>query len=314
MSSQKPLGRPAAAGAAADRPQAGRSGVLHGYVHRLLESYLNALPHIAAIWLPRKNDPLFLAGLSTLLGSYLLLIVGLLFALGTFTSPGHILQAVRSEEIRYALRLSLISCTLSTMFSLWVAIPSGYVLSRYRFFGRNLVDAVLDIPIVLPPLVIGLALLILFQTPLGRAIERVIPVTFAVPSIVLAQFTVACAFAVRTMRVTFDQVNPRAEQVAMTLGCRRAQAFWMVALPEARRGVLTAATLAWARALGEFGPILVFSGATRMRTEVLPTTVFLELSIGNIEAAAAVSLMMVCTAMVVLILARMFGLRGTGLL
>jgi molybdate transport system permease protein len=88
----------------------------------------------------------------------------------------------------------------------------------------------------------------------------------------------------------------------------------MVLLPQARRGILTAATLAWARALGEFGPILVFSGATRMRTEVLPTSVFLELSIGNIESAAAVSLLMVLTALVVLVVARLFGLRGTGML
>lgn len=82
-----------------------------------------------------------------------------------------------------------------------------------------------------------------------------------------------------------------------------------MALPEARRGLLTAATLAWARALGEFGPILVFAGATRLRTEVLPTTVFLELSVGNIEAAVAVSLLMILAAMVVLTLARTFGLR-----
>jgi molybdate transport system permease protein len=259
-------------------------------------------------------DRLFLTSLATLLGSYVLLIAGLLAALASFTSPGHIFAAIGTEEIRFALRLSLVSCTLSTFLSLWIAIPGGYVLSRYRFPGRNVIDAVLDIPIVLPPLVMGLALLILFQTRLGQAVERVVPVTFAVPSVVLAQFTVACAFAVRTMRVTFDQISPRAEKVALTLGCSRSQAFWMVVLPEARRGVLTAATLAWARALGEFGPILVFSGATRMRTEVLPTTVFLELSIGNIEAAAAVSLLMVLTALVVLIVARMFGLRGTGLL
>ncbi len=88
----------------------------------------------------------------------------------------------------------------------------------------------------------------------------------------------------------------------------------MVVLPEARQGVLTAATLVWARSLGEFGPILVFSGATRLRTEVLPTSVFLELSVGNIEAAAAVSLTMVVTALAILILARAFGLRGSGLL
>lgn len=259
-------------------------------------------------------DGLFAAGLVGLLASYVALIVGLLLALGSFTSVGDLVRAVHSPEIRYAFRLSMISCTLSTLICLWVAIPAGYVLSRFRFPGKSLVDAVLDIPIVLPPLVIGLALLILFQTPLGRFVERRVDVTFAVPSVVLAQFTVACAFAVRTMRVTFDQINPRAEQVALTLGCSRAQAFWMVTLPEARRGVLTAATLAWARSLGEFGPILVFSGATRMRTEVLPTTVFLELSIGNIEAAAAVSLVMVVAALAVLVLARVFGLRGTGLI
>ncbi len=259
-------------------------------------------------------DRLFLAGLATLLGTYVLLIAALLVALGSFTSPVYLVRALSSPEIQYAFRLSLISCTLSTLLSLWIAVPAGYLLSRFGFRGKNLVDTLLDVPIVLPPLVLGLALLILFQTPPGRAIERVVPVTFAVPSVVLAQFSVACAFAVRTMRVTFDQISPRSEEVAMTLGCSRAQAFWMIAFPEARRGMLTAATLAWARSLGEFGPILVFSGATRMRTEVLPTTVFLELSIGNIEAAAAVSLVMVVAAMVVLLLARAFGLRGTGLI
>ncbi|MEE2617708.1 MAG: ABC transporter permease subunit, partial [Candidatus Poribacteria bacterium] len=98
--------------------------------------------------------------------------------------------------------------------------------------------------------------------------------------------------------------------VALTLGCNRNQAFWLVILPEVRHGILTAATLAWSRSLGEFGPILIFAGATRMRTEVLPTTVFLELSIGNIEAAVAVSLLMVFAAVIVLIIVRIYGLKG----
>jgi len=151
----------------------------------------------------------------------------------------------------------------------------------------------------------------LFETSLGQAVQKIIPVTYAIPSVIVAQFSVACAFAVRTMRVTFDQINPRSEQVALTLGCTRSQAFWLVTLPEARRGMLTAATLAWARALGEFGPILVFSGATRMKTEVLATTVFLELSIGNLEAAVAVSLLMIIAAIVVLLLVRWFGSETT---
>ena len=113
------------------------------------------------------------------------------------------------------------------------------------------------------------------------------------------------------MRVSFEQINPRTEQVALTLGCTRAQAFWRVSLPETRRGLLTAGTLAWARALGEFGPILVFAGATRLRTEVLSTSVFLELSVGQVEAAVAVSLLMIAAAVAVLGIVRVFGSDST---
>ncbi|KAA3611953.1 MAG: ABC transporter permease subunit [Planctomycetota bacterium] len=245
-------------------------------------------------------------------GLYVLLIVGMLAADAGFTSWAEIRRALLDPEIRYAIRLSFLSCTLTAVLSLWFAVPIGYLLSRFRFPGRALIDGILDIPIVLPPMVIGLSLLILFQTPFGKAVERWIPVTYQIPSVILAQFSVACAFAVRTMRVSFDQMDPRCEAVALTLGCNRSKAFWHVVLPQAGRGVLSAGLLAWARALGEFGPILVFSGATRMRTEVLPSTVFLELSIGNLGAAVAVSFVMVSAAVFVLLLARLFGSQGTG--
>jgi molybdate transport system permease protein len=250
--------------------------------------------------------PFFLS-LSILGGAYLLLIAAMLMADASFTTPFRIWQALGSPAIRYAIWLSLISCSITAILSVWVAVPLGYLLSRFDFPGRKLIDVLIDIPIVLPPLVIGLSLLILFQTPPGRLINSVVPVTYAIPSVVLAQFSVACAFAVRTMRGTFDQIPRRREQVAMTLGCSRGQAFWRVTLPEARRGVVAAFTLAWARSLGEFGPILVFSGATRFRTEVLSTTVFLELSVGNLEAAIAVSLLMVAAAVVVLVIVQVIG-------
>ena len=253
------------------------------------------------------SDVPFFISLGLLCSVYVFLIVGMLLADVSFTSAGDVRNALASPEIRYALRLSLLSCSLTTILSLWVAVPMGYVISRHEFIGKALLDAILDIPIVLPPLVVGLSLLIFFQTGPGRAIESVLPVTYAIPSVILAQFMVACAFAVRAMRATFDQMTPRREQVALTLGCSRSQAFWLVAFPQARKGILTAATLAWARALGEFGPILMFSGATRMRTEVLPTTVFLEMSVGNIEAAVAVSLIMVAAAVAVLVIVRLFG-------
>lgn len=217
-----------------------------------------------------------------------------------------ITAALSKPEIQYSIFLSLTSCTITTILSLWVAVPIGYLLSRHRFFGRNFIDAVLDIPIVLPPLVVGLSLLILFQFAPTALREAVV---YKIPAVILAQFAVACAFAVRTMRATFDQIDARREQVALTLGCSRTSAFINVVLPEARRGMLTAGTLAWARALGEFGPLLIFAGATRNKTEVLSTTVFLELSVGDLGAAVAVSMIMVVAAVTVLILARMWGTR-----
>ena len=168
-------------------------------------------------------------------------------------------------------------------------------------------DAILDIPIVLPPLVVGLSLLILFQFwPFRLAAEWIV---YQIPAVILAQFMVACAFAVRTMRVTFDQIPQRFEQVALTLGCNRRRAFWRVIMPQARGGLLAAGTLAWARALGEFGPILVFAGATRQKTEVLPTSAFLELQAGRTEGMLAVSLIMIAAAVVVFIIARTLGMK-----
>lgn len=222
-----------------------------------------------------------------------------------------IVVALADPKIQYSIWLSMISCTLSAILSLAVAVPLGYLMSRHRFFGRRLLDAILDIPIVLPPLVVGLSLLILFQFPPFNWFAR--SIVYQVPAVILAQFSVACAFAVRTMKATFDHIDPRCEQVALSLGCSRAQAFGWVVLPEAGRGMMTAFTLAWARSLGEFGPLLIFAGATRMKTEVLSTTVFLEMNVGNLEAAVAVSLIMVAAAVVVLVVARLFGSRDMGL-
>lgn len=217
-------------------------------------------------------------------------------------------RSLVSPDIRYSIALSLISCTVSSFLSLLVAVPIGYFMSRFEFRFKSLIDTVLDIPIVLPPLVIGISLLVLFNFPPFDWFSDW--VVFEIPAVILAQFTVACAFAVRTMRVTFDQIPQRFEHVAMTSGCNRSQAFWKVILPQAKRGLLAAGTLAWARSLGEFGPILVFAGSTRQHTEVLPTSVYLEMQAGSIPGMLAVSIIMIVAAVTVLLIARASGLRG----
>ena len=281
------------------------------------------------------SDTPFLFGLSLIFGLYLLLILGMLVADANYTSFADIKETLASPDIQHSLKITMLSCLVATILSIIVAVPTGYLLSRFRFPGKTACDALLDIPIILPPLVIGLSLLILFHKfhIFGTSIEEwcvaiftgiysfftgklpdfSVGITYKVPAIILAQFSVSCAFAVRTMRNTFDQMSPRQEQVAMTLGCNRSQAFWLIAVPGAWRGILTAMALAWARALGEFGPILIFAGTTRGKTEVLSTSVFLEISIGNLEGAVAVSMIMVAIALAVLFLVRLIDGRKGGL-
>ena len=260
----------------------------------------------------RRNP--FWSALAAVTGGYLLFVLVLLVATAGYTSAGDLWQAMNSPEIRFAVMLSFTTCTISALLALVVAVPAGYLLSRKKVFGQSLIEAALDIPIFLPPMVIGLCLLIFFQTAVGRFIEdATVGFTYTVYGVVLAQWVIGTAFAIRTMRGTFQHLSARPEQVGMTLGCSEFGAFWHVALPSAGKGMMSAVTIAWARSLGEFGPILVFAGATRMKTEVLPTTVWLELSVGNLEAAVAVSVLLVVMAFAVLALVRFLGGGRVGL-
>ncbi|MFC5454794.1 ABC transporter permease [Prosthecobacter fluviatilis] len=279
--------------------------------------------------------------LALITAGYLFFWALLLGATATYSTPDSWLHVLRSPEIRHASLMSLLTCTLAAAFALLLAVPVGYLMSRLEFRGKAWLDAALDIPIILPPLVVGLCLLIFFQTQIGKIVENgvnkgdwiyilrslddqgkelwawkfrapvsipgIMQFTYQIAGVVLAQFVVAAAFAIRTMRGTFQHLSARPEEVALTLGCTRFQSLWHVALPAARRGMVAAFCIAWARSLGEFGPILVFAGATRMKTEVLPTTVWLELSVGNLEAAVAVSLFMVLLAVLVLVAVRATG-------
>ncbi|MGB7324141.1 MAG: ABC transporter permease [Rubripirellula sp.] len=266
---------------------------------------------------PRSDVPFFVltVGLSS---CFVGLIALLIVADVSFTSVHDFRQAISKPEIRASIRLTLLTCTVSAISSIWVATPLAYLLTRFRFPGRAVVDLIVDIPLVLPPLVLGLSLLILFHWPLGDwTLETWLrqttgtAVTHNWPAIVLAQFCVACAFAVRMMRGTFAQIDRRAEDVARTLGCNHGEAFFHVALPQAGPGMFAATTIAWARSLGEFGPILIFAGATRMKTEVLSTSVYLEMSVGELGSAVAVSLLMVGIAIAVLVGIRLIGTRIT---
>ena len=226
------------------------------------------------------------------------------------------MKAVRtvltSGFIGHALWMSIWTSTVTVAISLLFAVPMGYVLSRYRFPGHTLVDTVVDLPIVFPPLVAGLTLLVFFsQTALGRWIEDTgLKFVFQPKGIVLCQFVVSASFAIRSAKSAFDDIDHRLENVALTLGCTQWGSFFRVALPLARGGIIAGGILTWARAFGIFGPLMIFVGSFRGRTEVLSTTIYLEQSVGNLEVALTVALLLIGVALAALTTIRWVGGRA----
>lgn len=262
-----------------------------------------AAPSISPFgWLGLLATALFVAFIVILIAADVFYIDGETF-LTLFTKP----------FILHALWMSLWTSVVTVLIALLFAVPIGYTLSRHRFRGQALVDTVIDLPIVFPPLVAGLTLLVFFsQTFLGRWIEEDLGLEFVFQpkGIVLCQFFVSASFAIRSAKTAFDEVDRRFEKVALTLGCTEWQSFRRVTLPLASRGIIAGCILTWARAFGLFGPLMIFVGSFRGRTEVLSTTIFLEQSIGNIELALAVALLMIAVALVALTAIRAVGNRS----
>jgi len=211
-----------------------------------------------------------------------------------------------------------------------------YLAPRLKLSFLTLADTIVDLPIVVPPPVVGMSLLMFFLTPAGAAVNRLTPAwlvhglnaflslvlghpvtesgtltwVYTTRGIVMAQFFVACAFGLRAMKATFDTIGTRHEDVARTLGCTRLQAFFKVVLPMAASGLVAGAVMTWARAIAEFGPVLFFCGSTRWKTEVMPISMFLLYSSGEIEKAVALVIIMIAISTVTLLAFKKLGGKG----
>ena len=246
--------------------------------------------------------------------AYLLIIVVLITGVFTMITRKAILEAFSEPALLHSIKLSIITSLTSTILSILVAIPAGYVLSRRRFPGFFLVDTILDLPIVLAPIVVGLCILIFFNTAFGRWLDRGLVerglFVYQPLGIVLVQFIVGCTFAVRVIKAGFDSLDPRYEEVAVTLGASRRQAFFKVILPNCIPNLVAGAVISWARIFGLFGPIMLVCGTMRFRTEIMTSTIFLETSIGRIEVALVVGACMILISMTMLIIFKRLGGKG----
>ena len=250
----------------------------------------------------RARDGAFrLATLSVSLVIVLLSVVAFVSVL-SWTSPGDLLSALRSQRIAYALWLTFSTSIVSTLLAMAVAIPAAYGLSRYNPRGSRVIEAIFSVPLILPPVAMGSVLLIFFSsTPLGEVLNTIFGIVFEIPGLVVAQFCVIMPIATKTIKATFDSVDPMYEGLAMTLGCNTWQSVRRVLLPLSSNGIVAAAVLCWSRAVGEFGASVMLAGATPMKTETLPISVFLRLSVADISGMVALVLIMVTIALLVFV-------------
>lgn len=221
-----------------------------------------------------------------------------------WSSMGPLLTAPGVSE---ALRLSLVSATLATGVSLLLGVPLAWVLARSRARGRSLLRALVTVPLVLPPVVGGVALLlVLGRRGLGGAwLNETFGVTipFTTTAVVIAETFVAMPFLVISVEGALRAADARFEDVAATLGADRWTTFRRVTLPLVAPGIAAGSVLCWARALGEFGATITFAGNFPGTTQTMPLAVYMALQ-DDPEAAIVLSLVLLAVSLATLLLLR----------
>ena len=236
-----------------------------------------------------------------------------LVALATRLDWSRFGELITSESSMAALKLSLQTSTTSTGVCLVLGVPMALVLARERFPGQQVLRSLVLLPLVLPPVVGGIALLYTFgrRGLLGPTLEVLgVQIAFSTAAVVLAQSFVARPFLVVSLEGTLRSVGPRYELVAATLGARPSTVLRRITLPLVLPGLASAAVLAFARALGEFGATITFAGSLQGVTRTLPLEIYLQ-RVTDPDAAIALSLVLVAVAVMVTVLTASFASRST---
>jgi molybdate transport system permease protein len=230
--------------------------------------------------------------------------LGLILSLFYFVSGERFLEVLTHPNTLFSIRLSLVAATIATFFAVLIGLPSAYAL----FMGKRILDTFLEIPMIISPIALGASFLVFFNTPLGELIQnKGIFFVFEVPGIILAQFATIAGLATRLMKASLDEISPRYEAVARSLGSSPWQAFYRITL--SFRGLLASVILSWAKAFGEFGATVTLAGAMPRKTETMPIAIFTALASANIEKAIVLILILVAFGLLTLYSVRLTGKR-----
>ncbi|HJQ13210.1 MAG TPA: ABC transporter permease [Anaerolineales bacterium] len=217
------------------------------------------------------------------------------FALFERSIASDFFNYVFSEQALKALRLSLVTSTITTGVTIIFGTPFAYLLARWRFRFKSWLELMIDLPIVLPPSVAGLALLIAFgrRGLFGSTLNIIgISLPFTTAAVVLAQTFVAAPLYLRSARAGFAEVDKQLEEAAQVEGANQWQLFQEVMFPLAGRALLSGAILTWTRALGEFGATILFAGNLEGITQTMPMAIYLGFE-SELGIAIALSVMLV---------------------
>ena len=234
-----------------------------------------------------------------------------LLALVTSLTPATLLRHLASDTALRALALTLRTTLVATLITMGLGTPLAYVLARRRFPGRAAVDVLIDLPITIPPVVAGVALLLAFgrRGLLGHALQAFgVSLPFTTAAVVMAQVFIASPFYVKAARAGFAAVDTSLEAAARTLGASPWRVFRTVTVPLAAPALMAGTILAWARALSEFGATIMFAGNLPGRTQTLTLAVMTAIE-SDVDTAVAVATLALALAAAALLAARLLARR-----
>lgn len=222
-----------------------------------------------------------------------------------------VIRSLHDPMVTDALRLSLITSALTTAIVVVMGTPIAYVHARFHYPGKELADSLIDLPVIMPPAVAGIALLMAFGRMgiLGHYLNSLgFSIAFTTLAVIFAQVFVSSPFYIRQARTSFEDVDLSLENAARTLGASRAYAFFHVIIPIALNGLISGAIMAFARSLGEFGATIMFAGNLQGKTQTMPLAIYTAMQ-ADLDVSLCLALILVVISFLIIAMVRILTRR-----
>ncbi|MGB7968036.1 MAG: tungstate ABC transporter permease WtpB [Methanobacterium sp.] len=244
-----------------------------------------------------------------IMGSFLVLFIFIpIINLITSSTVGEIIANLQDSQVVESIFVSVYSALFATIIAILFGVPLAYILARHDFKGKGFIESIIDVPIVIPHTVVGIALLLVFTSngiigaPLGKL---GLIFTDAIPGIVIAMLFVSSSFVVNSTREGFESIDPRMEKVARTLGAGTLRTFYSISLPLALRSIVVGSVMCWARSVSEFGAVIILA----YYPLVAPTLIYQRFANYGLANATPVAVILISICLAIFILVRVV-MRG----